>query len=55
MCGVLKQYNPKAGDSIMYTIFSILIHVTDIHEQVLKKLSRMNAGIAWNDYISCKH
>ena len=37
----------------MYTIFSALIHVTDTYDYVLKKLSQMNAGIAWNDYISC--
>ena len=55
MCGVLKQYNPEAGDSVMSTIFSTLIHMTDKYEYVLKKFSWMNAGIAWNDYISCKH
>ena len=38
MCGVLKQYNPKAGDSVMYTIFSTLIHITDTHEYVLKNV-----------------
>ena len=54
-CGVLKQYNPEAGDSVMSTIFSTLIHTTDTYEYVLKKFSWMNAGIAWNDYISCKH